>query len=367
MSKVRIVVEPEALRIRAMHDGTSLDLPPLWLREQCQDEAHVDAATRQRLFDPHMLPEDVSLIHIQPRDERHVELAFSDGYQSVYDLDTLASVVDDDDEIPLRVPWHSDIDLSLTSFRWPDLADDEALHGATTAFLRYGFIILHDVPTKQDEVLSVARRFGHVRETNFGSYFEVYSRPGSNDLAYRAVRLGPHTDNPYRDPVPGIQLLHCLFNETGGGLSTLVDCLSVCAQLRDEDPEGFSLLASIPVRYSFRDKNATLVARRPIIALDGDGQVLGLHYSPRLDSLPVLPVAELVRFHRARRRLAELLSDPAYEIRFPLEGGDLMFFDNNRVLHGRTEFDPNAGPRHLQGCYIDTDGMLITHRRTAHA
>jgi gamma-butyrobetaine dioxygenase len=35
-----------------------------------------------------------------------------------------------------------------------------------------------------------------------------------------------------------------------------------------------------------------------------------------------------------------------------------MCFDNYRVLHGRSEFDPNSGPRHLQGCYLDRDDVL---------
>ena len=38
--------------------------------------------------------------------------------------------------------------------------------------------------------------------------------------------------------------------------------------------------------------------------------------------------------------------------------GELMLFDNSRVLHGRTSYDPIQGHRHLQGCYIDLDGPL---------
>ncbi|MBS7689947.1 TauD/TfdA family dioxygenase [Pseudomonas lalucatii] len=72
--------------------------------------------------------------------------------------------------------------------------------------------------------------------------------------------------------------------------------------------------------------------------------------------MPLLPLEQLKAFHRARQRLGELFCDPAYQIRFPLLAGELMLFDNSRVLHGRTRFDPSEGPRHLQGCYIDLDG-----------
>ena len=46
-------------------------------------------------------------------------------------------------------------------------------------------------------------------------------------LAYTSLGLSPHTDNPYRKPVPCIQLLHCIINEVSGGHSTLVDGFKV--------------------------------------------------------------------------------------------------------------------------------------------
>lgn len=42
--------------------------------------------------------------------------------------------------------------------------------------------------------------------------------------------------------------------------------------------------------------------------------------------------------------------------------GELMMFDNSRVLHGRTAYDPAEGMRHLQGCYIDFDGPRSLYR-----
>jgi gamma-butyrobetaine dioxygenase len=192
--------------------------------------------------------------------------------------------------------------------------------------------------------------------------FDVRTVPNSNDLAYRTVALGPHTDNPYREPVPGIQLLHCLVNETTGGWSTLVDALAVTDQLAAEDADALALLCSIPVTFRFRDGDTELVARRAVVAVDDTGAITGLHYSPRLDHLPLLPEAELVAYQAARRRLAELLDDPAFELRFLLRPGQVLVFSNDRVLHGRTAFDPQEGRRHLQGCYIDHDGPRSRYR-----
>jgi gamma-butyrobetaine dioxygenase len=41
-----------------------------------------------------------------------------------------------------------------------------------------------------------------------------------------------------------------------------------------------------------------------------------------------------------------------------LEKGDLVIFNNRRVLHGRDEFDSNSGERHFKGTYVDEDGFL---------
>jgi gamma-butyrobetaine dioxygenase len=162
--------------------------------------------------------------------------------------------------------------------------------------------------------------------------------------------------------VPGIQILHCLENATSGGLSTLSDSLAAAALLRRHDPDGFALLAEIPVRYRFRDDDTELVALRPVIETDGEERMTGVHYSPRLDELPLIEEEELRLYQAARRKLGRLLADPRLQARFALAPGELLMFDNNRILHGRTAFDPAEGRRRLIGCYLDRDGPRSHYR-----
>ena len=49
-----------------------------------------------------------------------------------------------------------------------------------------------------------------------------------------------------------------------------------------------------------------------------------------------------------------------------MEPGDLHVFDNQRVLHGRTEFDPTNCERHLQQCSINRDEFHSNLRTLAH-
>jgi gamma-butyrobetaine dioxygenase len=215
----------------------------------------------------------------------------------------------------------------------------------------------------------VGATFGFTRETNFGALFEVRSEPVANDLAYTSLPLDPHTDNPYRWPVPGVQLLHCLVNETSGGLSTLVDGFAAAEALRARDPEAFQLLTRTSVRFRFRDAVTELAASVPLIELDAAGGLLAIHFSPRLDFVPLAPPEALDRYYRARRAFDYLLRSPEFEIRFLLESGQLLMMDNRRLLHGRTGFDTAEGLRHLQGCYIDIDGprslFRVLRRRLA--
>jgi gamma-butyrobetaine dioxygenase len=176
------------------------------------------------------------------------------------------------------------------------------------------------------------------------------------------LHLDPHTDNPYRSPVPGVQLLHCLANKTSGGLSTLVDGIAVGEALRIRDPQAFRVLSTTPVRFRYRDSITELVASAPLIELDVSGHVRTIHFSPRLDFVPLLPLDQLTAYYRARHLFDHMLRSTEFEIRFLLQSGDLVMFDNCRLLHGRTGFDPIEGLRHLQGCYIDIDGPRSLYR-----
>jgi gamma-butyrobetaine dioxygenase len=362
MSDVSFKLETDPPRILARAGTSTVELPALWLRERCQDPVSLDPHTQQRLFDPHRLPDDLTLVRVEDAGENRAWLSFSDGYSGEYELTRLVDEIDRDDGLPREIPWRAELALERVSVDGGRLESEEVRLMAVERLLTHGLVIIRNLPTHPDCILEVAGRFGYVRETNFGRLFEVYSRPGSNDLAYRPVPLGAHTDNPYREPVPGVQLLHCLVNETRGGLSTLVDSLSVAATLQEEDPEGLQLLASTPVRFRFIDANEELIEHRPIVQRDVSGRMTGVHYSPRLDYLPLLDVTTMRRYQRARRRLSELFADPRFELRFPLKAGELMMFNNSRVLHGRTAYDPNEGHRHLQGCYIDLDGPKSLYR-----
>lgn len=360
MSKIRVIENLGRSQLVLDGPGGELVLPALWLRARSQDPTQRDVVTGQRLMNPHLLPDDLAVTQARYADAS-LYITFSDGFSGLFDPQELIQGAVLSEECPMARTWQANL-APQPAYLWGDLQRDEVLYRALKDFIELGFLLVSGTPTQTDSILEVAHHFGYVRTTNFGTFFEVYSRPDSSDLAYRPVALGPHTDNPYRTPVPGIQLLQCLKNETSGGLSTLVDSLAVAQLVRDEDPKGFALLSRIPVRFEYRDTTTQLVAVKPMIELDGQGNMIGVHYSPRLDDIPLMSESDTRSYHAARKRLGTLFEDPRFELRFRLNPGEMMMFDNNRVLHGRTSFDPSQGHRQLQGCYIDRDGPRSRYR-----
>jgi len=368
-----MATETSALRLKitsptelSIEDGNGrhFGIHPIWLRERCQDTASMDLLTGQRLQDPSDLDLDLSLEAVSESVPGQLRVKFSDGHEAEFaagDILAEAALPPGEHDVPAFELWTGALE-DLPRAAWHANPSETELAGWLEAFLRYGFIIFSGVPTLHHSVLNVAHRFGFTRETNFGVVFDVRSVPNAIDLAYTALHLDPHTDNPYRAPVPGVQLLHCLVNETRGGLSTLVDGYAVAEALRKRDPEAFRVLSTTPIRFRYRDAVTELTASAPPIELDLNGRVKTIHFSPRLDFVPLLPPDQLTAYYRARRVFDHLLRTAEFEIRFLLNGGDLVMFDNCRLLHGRTSFDPQDGLRHLQGCYIDIDGPRSLYR-----
>jgi gamma-butyrobetaine dioxygenase len=362
MSRLRITSPTELCLER--DDGSRFAIHPLWLRERCLDPKSIDLRTGQRLQDASDFDPQLRISSVREVERGRLRIAFSDGHTADFltrDILTEAAMTPGEFDAPPLELWDGTLE-ELPRASWRSAPGDAELADWVTRFLRYGFLILSDVPTEPETVLRVAATFGFVRQTNFGTLFDVRSKPEANDLADTSLALDPHTDNPYRAPEPGVQLLHCLVNKTSGGLSTLVDGFAVAEALRRRDPAAFRVMSQTSVRFRFRDPVTELMASTPLLDLDVTGRPRAVHFSPRLDYVPLMPPAELTEYYRARRVFDHMLRSSEFEIRFLLSPGDLMIFDNCRLLHGRTCFDPAEGLRHLQGCYIDIDAPRSLYR-----
>ena len=344
------------------NDGVKKEIHPFWLRERVNGDKFVDIKTKQRLFDPTQIQEDIK-INVINLSNNYLEVTFNDGVSTKLSIQDLIKEFSSNDFIKLikKVEWDSSLDdLNIFEFK-ENLFEQEEMYDALVSFYKYGFVIFKNVPIRDNFLINFANSIGSVRRTNFGEFFNVRSKPNPNDLAYTSLPLAPHTDNPYRNPVPCIQMLHCIENNVEGGLSTLVDGFTVTEKLKEYFPKYYKILSEVKVRFQFVDKNIVLEDWAEMIRVDEHGKFKQVRFSPRLDFVPLLEVDKLELYYNARKKISELYNSDKYRIQFKLSPGNLLMMDNYRLLHGRTAYDANEGDRFLQGCYIDydsTDGKL---------
>ncbi len=336
--------------------GAKKEIHPFWLRERVNSENFLDQKTQQRLFDPTMLKNssEISKVNIS---DKFLEVSFKDGAYAKLVIENILKEFEKDNELYFinKISWKSDFQNNNIYKFDKNFFEEKIMYESLLDFYKYGFVIFENVPTQENFIVNFANSIGSIRRTNFGEFFNVKSKPNPNDLAYTSLALAPHTDNPYRKPVPCIQLLHCIENEVGGGLSTLVDGLAVTEELKKEHPSFFQILTEIKVRFQFIDDNVVLEDWAEMIQLDENKRLKQVRFSPRLDFVPLMDKGKLELYYAARNKISEMYNSEKFRIEFKLKPGDLLMMDNYRLLHGRTEYNANEGNRFLQGCYIDYD------------
>jgi gamma-butyrobetaine dioxygenase len=78
-----------------------------------------------------------------------------------------------------------------------------------------------------------------------------------------------------------------------------------------------------------------------LIYVDALGRIRETRFSNRHVQPLRQSYTEVVAFYVAYRRFAELAYQPELQVTFKLNPGDCMVFDNTRILHVRTAFDPS--------------------------
>jgi gamma-butyrobetaine hydroxylase len=341
-------------------DGRRSRFAAIWLLDNRSDGRH--SPEGQRLFDVAELPEEptIAAAALAGGDLR-VEFA-PGGTTAVYAADwlrrhALDAASRDERRVGRRL-WDKSLAANLPTGRYTEVAQGGRALAAWLGHVRdFGFALLTGVPTEPGMVCPVIELFGCVRETNYGRLFDVVSVENPTNLAYTGLALGNHTDNPYRDPVPQLQLLHCLEAAAEGGESIAVDGFFAAERLRREHAGDFALLTrhAVPFRYVEKGK-VDIQSRAPLIELDVEGEVRAVRYNNRSAAPFDLPEEMVPDYYRAYRRFGRLLHDADALVGFKLAAGDLFIVDNQRVLHGRRGF--GQGRRHLQGAYADKDGLL---------
>lgn len=337
-------------------DGTSTRYPTIWLRDNCPSGLHPQ--TRERTLDLLSLDQSPELVAAEPTGQT-IELRYADGHVSTMPMAFLdghrpGMAAADPAAMPATL-WRADLgaaDIPRHGAR-AILADDAALRAWLADTAAFGLTIVQGLENRTSAGTDIAGRIGFLRRTNFGTTFEVVSKPDPNNLAYTSVALPLHTDLPNQEVPPGYQFLHCLANDAEGGGSVFADGFAIAADLRAHDPEAFRLLSEIAIPFRFHDKRTDISVRQPVLTLDGRGELIEVRFNAHIAGVFDMPSDQMPAYYAAYRAFMARTRDPAYRLTLKLEAGEMVVFDNRRVLHGREAFDPSTGHRHLHGCYVD--------------
>jgi alpha-ketoglutarate-dependent taurine dioxygenase len=352
----------------------------------------------------------------------HVSWDTSEGrIESFYDLDWLLRCRYDSDALAKRhretvvvkeyALCAGDVLQSLNFEQIVGTDNDESRYVLLHAVLEEGAALVRNAPlplgddNDTDAAVSIIGKMlaggslshGHL----YGEVFHVKSELNANNIAYTSVALSPHQDLSYYESPPGLQLLHCVEKSTGvhGGESVLIDALAAAEEFRSLAPDLFDVLLKCDATFLKQREGADMVYRRPHIQLAASGSnVVSVHWSPPFEgplaidstlvddyyvaytafdrmldnSLPrLMSAASSVRYRllpMVSQSLEAALCDYAntYTWEQRLEPGEILVFNNLRMLHGRRAFYMNISAdrelRHLMGCYTNIDDTLNEYR-----
>ncbi len=337
----------------------------LWLRDNCPTAFHQD--TRMRKFNILSVTRRIKPIDFRFTNKSLYISWSENNHNSIYNLKWIRDNCYTEKNLKSYKSdyklWNSKFvnKINFLVFDYKKIVSDEKeLKKWLEAIYSFGITIVQNAPTKNKSAFKILDKIGKYRETFFGTPFEVINIAKPNNQAYTADALPNHTDLPYYEYVPGYQFLHCLRNDADGGTSTAVDGFAVADYLKNKEFKKFKLLNENEVVFKDNDytqKNIR-IQKSPIIKINKNNDYEEIRIN--LGAMGTLDLSPNIMhdFYEAYTFFYKQLHNKKFQIEFKLKAGDIFCFDNRRVLHGRTKFDPNSGNRHLEGYYIEREEII---------
>jgi len=345
-------------------DGLASRLHKFWLRENSPDGATMHPESREQQLLLTDIPDDLQAAEVAPTGDGGLYVRWKpDGQESRYHPGWLrahvpAAPANQHDALPSRQTWTAATLGALPSFAADDIAKDDAACGAWLEAIHiHGIALLTGLPSKPEVIFDIPAKIGPIRETNFGRAFDVRTDGPVTSNAFTALGLPVHTDLCTREYLPGLQFLHCLRNDANGGESILVDGFRVAQALRQEAPDLYETLSSQPIIFANKARDTDYRFAAPMLTHDRNGDLIEVRLSPWLRAPLATPFEITDKLYRGLRHFLRLCEDPTYRLIYRLQPGDMLAFDNRRLLHGRLAFDQQTGTRWLRGCYVELEEL----------
>lgn len=353
-------------------DGRDSRFHTFWLRENEPSALTHNPETRELKLTPLQLPESPRAANPSVDNEGFLIVEFPDedlnaryhpGWLRQNDYSNGGH---QDAAVETHIMWSADDMTEPPTFEGSDFIDNpETQEQFLRAAAAYGFARLKNTPADPMYVDRFAAVIGPVRDNNFGRLWDVRVEQDPQSNAYSSLELVPHSDLCTREYQPGLQILHCIWNTTSGGAATMVDAFQVARDLQHEEPAIFRNLTTVNRIFTNRSRFTDYRWESPPIVLHPNGELKEVRIGAFLRGPTNQPFEMMEDIWRADRELYRRVSDPRYVISYRYEPGDLVLFDNRRLLHGRQAFDEASGKRWLRGCYIEREELHSAVRMAA--
>ncbi|MEM6614276.1 MAG: TauD/TfdA family dioxygenase, partial [Cyanobacteria bacterium P01_C01_bin.72] len=320
-------------------DGVKSEFYYLWLRDNCPATPRVNC---QRTTDPLNIPAESYPEKVSLNQNKKVEIVWAnEGHVSEFEPSWLrnrgyAPAKTAQSGLPRL--WGASKANAIARADYQQVLQDEAkLRDWLLAVRDEGIAILENVTTEPGKILEVASAIGCVRPTYWGSCNDIKSIANPETDAFTNLRILPHTDLSYFAAPPAYLIFHYLQVAEIGGENTLIDGFKVAEDLRQQAPEKFKLLSTLPVEFRFQHTDADLVGLGEIIHLDSSGAVKSIRFSSRAIQPFNFAPAQIKPYYAAYRTFLEMCNSDEYQLRIKFKAGDFVVLDNHRLLHGRTQ------------------------------
>tara|TARA_B100001564_G_scaffold48836_2_gene35965 strand:+ start:18 stop:1115 length:1098 start_codon:yes stop_codon:yes gene_type:complete len=331
------------------------NFPNIWLRDHAKDEENWDYRSNQRKTYTASLSSKLFIKDACVIDNgRNINVLWSDSKKFIkYSAEFLLNnSFKKSTKIQNHTLWNKNERSKNIFLKYDNILSDDGFKSFLKNLYTFGFCVITDCKTEIKTVENIANKIGYVRQSIFGGLWEFESNEDMADSAYTQEELRPHTDSTYSNDAPGLQLLLCCDYKAIGGDSIMVDGFKIANKIKEEDKKVFDILSNIEVPGKYVGDGVILEAKRPILKLNSNKELIQVSFNNYDRAEFRLENELMINFYKAIKKFDSLVNDSAFQWRHTLKPGELLIFNNWRVLHGRGSFQ---GKRKMAGCYINME------------
>ena len=329
--------------------------PNIWLRDHAKDENNWDDRSNQRKTFTAKLNPKIKIKNANISNKgKYIDIIWSDTsnnikYSSEFLYKNSINYTRDKNKIKI---WENKEIKDDIFLNFENIKSNEGFKSLLSKLHSFGFAVIKDCKNNMSSVEFLAKKIGYVRNSIFGGLWSFESNADMADSAYTNEELRPHTDSTYSNDAPGLQLLLCCEYDAKGGDSIMVDGFKIAETIKFKNQNLYDVLTKIDVPGNYTGDGVILEAKRPIIKLDENNHINQVSFN-NYDRAPFRLDPELTKiFYEAISLFDNLANSKQYQWRHILKPGELLIFNNWRVLHGRGSFN---GKRKMKGCYINKE------------